>query len=214
MKSKTKSSAEILKIIGITSMVVDHVGLFLFPGLIQLRIIGRLALPIFASGIANGFKHTSNLKAYLGRLFLVGIIVQLPVAYFTDYDLLNIMFTFIWGLLFLYCYKKKWYFLSLLVLISTFIIEIDYGYYGILLIFIFYLFKKKSHILIFASLATLVFALHTWIYQIFLIFGVLLVLYFPYKSFSISLPRYFFYWFYPIHLIILLVIRAILDGSI
>lgn len=213
MKSKIKSSTDVLKLIGITAMVVDHVGLFLFPGLIQLRVIGRLALPIFASGIADGFKYTSNLKAYLGRLFIVGAIVQLPVAYFTDFDMLNIMFTFIWGLLFLYCFEKKWYILSLLVLISTFIIEIDYGYYGVLLIFIFYYFQKKSHILLLSSIATIFFAFHTQFHQIFLICGVILALYFPYKSFSISLTRYFFYWFYPIHLFILLLIKLFLDRS-
>ena len=49
-----------LKIIGAVSMFIDHVGVLFFPRVLFLRIIGRLAFPIFAYLIAEGCRHTNN----------------------------------------------------------------------------------------------------------------------------------------------------------
>ena len=51
-----------LKIIAAISMTVDHLGFILFPSLIILRIIGRIAFPIFAYMIAEGCRYTKNEK--------------------------------------------------------------------------------------------------------------------------------------------------------
>ena len=53
-------SGNALKIIAAISMVIDHVGLMFFPTLKILRIIGRLAYPIFAFMIAEGCYYTKN----------------------------------------------------------------------------------------------------------------------------------------------------------
>ncbi|MBP5169373.1 MAG: TraX protein, partial [Oscillospiraceae bacterium] len=60
----------ILKIIAMISMVFDHVGDMFFPGVMWLRMIGRLALPIFSFCIAEGFAHTRDRKKYLFRIGL------------------------------------------------------------------------------------------------------------------------------------------------
>ena len=49
-----------LKLIAMLSMLIDHVGMLLFPGVRVLRIIGRLAFPIFAYMIAEGCAHTRS----------------------------------------------------------------------------------------------------------------------------------------------------------
>ena len=46
-----------LKIIAMVSMVSDHVGDLFFPGVMWLRMIGRLAMPIFSFCIAEGYAH-------------------------------------------------------------------------------------------------------------------------------------------------------------
>ena len=52
----------VLKLIAIISMLIDHIGAILFPSSEVLRIIGRLAFPIFAFIIVEGYFHTKNLK--------------------------------------------------------------------------------------------------------------------------------------------------------
>ena len=49
-----------LKIIAMISMLIDHIGLQMFPDLLIFRIIGRLAFPIFAYMIAEGCFYTKN----------------------------------------------------------------------------------------------------------------------------------------------------------
>ena len=49
-----------LKLIALVTMTIDHIGMQLFPRVRLLRIIGRLAFPIFAYMIAEGCRYTRN----------------------------------------------------------------------------------------------------------------------------------------------------------
>ena len=69
-----------LKILAMIAMTCDHVGLQLLPQAGYLRIIGRLALPIYAYMIAEGCRHTRDRRAYLLRLAGLGVVCQ--VVYF------------------------------------------------------------------------------------------------------------------------------------
>ena len=51
-----------LKIIAMISMVIDHLGDMFFGGALWMRMIGRIAMPIFAFCIAEGYSHTSDRK--------------------------------------------------------------------------------------------------------------------------------------------------------
>ena len=66
-----------LKIIACIAMTCDHVGYLLFPDLVFLRFIGRLALPIFAYFIAEGCLHTRSKSKYLLQLSALAVICQL-----------------------------------------------------------------------------------------------------------------------------------------
>ncbi len=66
-----------LKIIAMLTMLVDHIGVQLFPECIILRIIGRLSLPIFAYMIAEGCLHTRNRPKYLLLIALLGLGCQI-----------------------------------------------------------------------------------------------------------------------------------------
>ena len=70
-------SALILKLIAAASMLADHTGLMLFPDIEMLRIVGRLAFPIYAFFIAEGFRYTRNRHRYFLRIFLLGAACQL-----------------------------------------------------------------------------------------------------------------------------------------
>ena len=69
-----------LKIIAMIAMTCDQVGVQIFPQFLWLRIIGRMAMPIYAFMIAEGCRHTRNRKKYLLRLAGMGALCQ--VVYF------------------------------------------------------------------------------------------------------------------------------------
>ena len=77
-------SSFVLKIIAIISMFIDHIGYAIFGKLSYFNYIGRLAFPIFAFQISEGYVHTKNLKRYFFRLFLFALISQVPFMLFTS----------------------------------------------------------------------------------------------------------------------------------
>lgn len=66
-----------LKIIALVAMLIDHIGLYIVGMPIWFRWIGRLAIPVFIFCLAVGFKHTSNRKNYILRLYGLNIIVTI-----------------------------------------------------------------------------------------------------------------------------------------
>lgn len=91
---------DMLKLLALVTMLVDHIGYMYFPNEMLFRIIGRLAFPIFAYQIALGYSRTSNLKKYVLRLSLFALITQIPYSFFSP-DIkfnpihFNVLFTFI-----------------------------------------------------------------------------------------------------------------------
>ena len=67
-----------LKIIALITMIIDHIGLVFFPEMVIFRIIGRMAFPIFAFFIAEGWYYTKNKKKYVLLLFVFMIISWVP----------------------------------------------------------------------------------------------------------------------------------------
>ena len=70
-----------LKILAMVSMTLDHIGLMLLPKWTILRILGRLALPIYAYMIAEGCRYTRDRKKYFLRMALLAALCQ-AVYYF------------------------------------------------------------------------------------------------------------------------------------
>jgi hypothetical protein len=143
-------NSNVLKIIAIAAMVLDHVASSFFVSYFSLyvlfRFIGRVCAPIMFMGIANGFRFTSNKVKYGIRLLLFAFISQIPyslhskgvVFLFDDY---NIIFTLFFGFLCLYalidiknvCYKSL-----LFVLCFGLSCFCDYGIFALLMILMFY----------------------------------------------------------------------------
>ena len=101
-----------IKLIACISMLIDHIGVILFPQVTVLRCIGRLAMPLFAFCIAEGCRYTSNRKRYFLRMFLLGAGCQL--VYAAEEILsgglrsiyLNILFTFSFAALVCFAYLE------------------------------------------------------------------------------------------------------------
>lgn len=64
----------LLKLIAILTMFIDHLGAAIFPEYRSMRVIGRIAFPIFAYCIAVGCIYTRNIAKYALRVFLVGLL--------------------------------------------------------------------------------------------------------------------------------------------
>ncbi len=87
-------SGTALKLIAAATMTADHVGYMLFPKLRILRIIGRIAMPIFAYLIAEGMRHTRSPMKYFLRLLFFGAACQTVYAVVTRDFYMNILITF------------------------------------------------------------------------------------------------------------------------
>ena len=82
MKLLTKNQ---LKILAMVCMTIDHIGAMLFPQAVWLRVIGRLAFPLFSYCIAEGCRYTRNKARYFGSVFACGavcVIAFLPFGGF------------------------------------------------------------------------------------------------------------------------------------
>ncbi len=91
-----------LKIIGAVAMVCDHAGVILFPEAEFLRIIGRLAFPIFAFLIAEGAKYTKNKLRHFLTLSLFALAIQIVYSIYSRSLEMNVMVTFTLSLLIIY----------------------------------------------------------------------------------------------------------------
>ncbi|OEG12528.1 hypothetical protein BCR25_07855 [Enterococcus termitis] len=187
----------------------------LFPFFIM---IGRLAFPIFCFLLVEGFVHTSNIKRYSIRLFLFALLSEIPydLAFskrFVDIHSQNVFFTLWIGLLVIAGLKKYWHSslrslpLSLMIIGSgVFVAEwlqTDYGgWIGVLLIVNFYLFRNRKLLkCLFGGLILLQNS----------VFGLLAFLFiYLYNGQRGRQLKYFFYWFYPVHLLVLVSIQQFL----
>src|SRR5690554_6284341 len=68
----------ILKILALTTMIIDHYGAILQSNILIYRIIGRLAFPIYCFLLVEGYFNTSNVKNYAKRLFIFALISEIP----------------------------------------------------------------------------------------------------------------------------------------
>lgn len=95
-------SANALKLVAAVLMTLDHVGLLLFPDVRLFRIVGRLALPIFAFFIGEGCRYTRSRCRYFLSVFGLGAICQLVYFLASGDTYLNILITFSLGILVIY----------------------------------------------------------------------------------------------------------------
>lgn len=206
-----------LKIIALITMTIDHIGYFLFPQVLWLRIIGRISFVIFAYLIANAYYFTSNKNKYFYRLLIFGLILDLIVFLSGNLESFNIFITMALGFRLIDSIQTKQYPLTFFIIISSQILLIttgityQYGLYGILFILSSYYLYKKPHILIIVNL--LLIYLTNFIepisyIQYYSIMGTLLICFYSYQKGKSM--KYFFYFYYPIHVAILSFLSTII----
>ncbi len=149
----------ILKLIAVSTMLVDHIGAVLFPWMTVLRQIGRIAFPVFVFLLVEGFINTRNVRKYEVRLLVFALISEIPFD-LAFYDTVlesshqNVFFTLFIGLVMLdvvtavqkrFGYGTYEILLELVVLVAfvalAFLLRTDYSGGGVLLIYCFYKFR-------------------------------------------------------------------------
>jgi hypothetical protein len=190
-------------------MLIDHIGAVFYPQVTLFRIIGRIAFPIFAYQIGVGYKNTKNLRKYLLRLLLVGIISQVPYSLLFTTKTLNIFFTLLIGLIAITVYERINPALGMLFPFLSLFIDFDYGIYGVFTILVLFVFNQRNTMFIAGQgLLNITYCLwYNSFLQMYSILAVFLILYFK-INIRINVSKLWFYAFYPVHLIILLLLNS------
>jgi hypothetical protein len=223
-----------LKMIALISMTIDHIGLFLISSdtvlYTMMRILGRVAFPLFAFMIAEGFLHTSNLKRYMLRLLFLGLtteVIFLGIYLFSGFNLthfwflegsgfrMNIVWTLLLGLIGLSLIKKYEPF-SILILTVLFMVSIvlPYGFYGFGLIMIFGMIQSPKQKWGYAVGLSIIYCLYpalslgiegiNWI-QLFALMAIPILMLYHGERGHASLK--FAYLYYPLHIVVIYLIQ-------
>ena len=232
MEKTTKGngiSADWLKWIAIVTMFIDHIGaavvektnIYLLPyGKVldfTLRFIGRLAFPIFCFLLIEGFYHTRNRHRYLCNLLIFALISELPfeISFLGEivFGFRNVYWTLAIGMIMMLLFEKikertlektnLWFFLTIAACaILAEILHTEYGAIGIILVYIVYKLRDdRKQQCICGAIATA--------YEITAPIAFLLI----YKYNGVRKQKhlkYFFYAFYPLHLLFLYWVRTLI----
>ncbi|MBR5751062.1 MAG: hypothetical protein IKX84_01620 [Clostridia bacterium] len=253
---KLNNDTGLLKIIACLAMLSDHMGKMIFPDAWRpmftgelarmlattniMRMVGRLAFPLFAYCIAVGALKSRNVWKYALRLLIMGILVHplyqeamghvklgafdwahnfwRPDRIYSHYytSNLNIFFSLTLGVLITGAAREKKYALIPVFAALTWILRgrLDYGYKGVTLMALFYAFIDRP----LASILSVVPYMLWWcspaLFDSFTLrassqfyaMAALPLIYIPIKQRHVVLPKWFFYGFYPAHLLLILLL--------
>lgn len=233
-------TSNMLRLLAVIFMISDHVWATYMSFGNWMTYVGRLAFPIFAFQIAEGFMHTKSFKKYSLRLLAFALISELPFnlfyssRWFNPYHQ-NVLFTLLLGLMAIKVidnlkknHRPKDIALSvlwlLLIVIGSVLGFVDYGFLGMLTVVMFYIFRDFPfawlcqligmvciNIIFFEGqvIPTEIFGIAVEIpTQAFAVLSLIPIwLYGGRKGISNKFLQYGFYAFYPVHMIILALIR-------
>lgn len=159
MKKWDLSSAG-LHILAMAFMLLDHLWATVVPGNDWMTCLGRLAFPIFAFLIVEGYFHTSNLKNYAFRLLIGALISEIPFNLMLTGRMFypfhqNVLWTFLISLGLIHWNEKHkdaaplrrgLYFAAsvILGLILGTLTMVDYYGWGVAMVLAFYLFRGRN----------------------------------------------------------------------
>lgn len=227
-----------LKYLALLAMLVDHVGVIFFPSMVELRIIGRMAFPLYAWCLVVGSVKTRSPLRYGLRLLLMAAASQplYMMALNHSWSELNILFTLLFALIAIQGIRMRtlgseiW--VPALCYVALGFFSADYGWRGLTFILVLYLARGSRSGLVAAYLAYALFwggnsAAVSSLFGYPLVFlrwpgiGAALGAFFrlqgmvwlslplvvcPMRT-GIRMPRWLGYALYPLHLVLLIVLK-------
>ena len=220
-----------LKYIAFLSMLIDHVNNGIVTPLLDgkgpllyisniFSILGRIAFPIFIFFVVEGFFRTKSRQKYLINLILFGIITEVPFDMFTSKVFYNpnwnnMMFTLALCLVTVWIIdeikgrikdKYLWYGISIVIVMAfgllSMLLSLDYDYHAIILAYVFYIFYDRPALGAAVGYISIIKELYS-----FLGFAMTIT----YNGKRGKQYKWFNYFFYPVHLLILGIIRFYFD---
>ena len=232
-------SGNMLKFIAAFTMVIDHLGFFIFKDVLIFRIIGRITFPIFSYLIAEGCRYTKNKIVYISMVGGLAFVCQLAYAIFSGSYNMCVLVTFFLSIMMVYALenfkvsifsKYSWLYrilsgiLFVLTVALTYLLNeffvIEYGFFGCLLpvfVSLCHTPKVKNPPRAFKYIDTipsqvvmvaiaLIFVTITgrlgWDIQIYCFLSLPFLFLYSGKRGRLR-TKYFFYIFYPAHLVVL-----------
>lgn len=245
MEVRLNTDTSLLKLVAMVTMLIDHIGAVILPQYRVLRIIGRLAFPIYAYCLTVGCVYTKNMVRYVSRIALLALISQplyvvamqhtnpamfavsfaenpIDAAfqfYIHSWAHPSILLSLLIGLILLWTIRDRHLVLTAAVLLFAWIIagELDYGFRGIVLMLLFFLFCRIPWLSFPAVAVYMVWwGLQGSAYSAFGVrfgsqmFAVLaLPMIYIHTNSRIRLNKWVFYLFYPAHLALILVLQKL-----
>lgn len=230
-------TSDALKLIAVIAMVIDHIAWAFIPfnsiaGQI-MHVIGRLTAPIMCFMIAEGYYKTHNVKKYAQRLGLFTLISHIPYTYFHTgkFEIISttsVIFPLFMGLIALivrdnpkYETSVKNMIILLICLVSMFG---DWGGIAVVWILIFGSrhYSRKTQMQYFCVSTAIMIVLNIifnavygcWynnLFQLGIFLAVPLLINYNGIRRSGKSYKWFFYIFYPAHLLILSIVRVIVQ---
>lgn len=238
------TDTSLLKLLALIFMLIDHIGARVLPGIQELRILGRIAFPLYAWCLVVGSVKTSNLPLYALRMLGMAVLSQplYMMGLQHTYQELNILFTLTVALVAIYGIQKKFIFSQIWVPALCYLllgyIQVDYGWKGLTFILLLYL-ARNNKAGLFAAFFGFCLFWGTSSGGVTQFFGLeftflkwpgigdllravcklqsLAVLALPLilipTHTRLRLPKWLGYAIYPLHLVLLIVLRVLLKGA-
>ena len=230
-----------LRLLAILFMVLDHLWATVVPGNLWLTCVGRLAFPIFAFQLCEGYRHTGDFRRYRRRLLVFALLSEIPFNLFYAGSVIfpfhqNVLFTLLLGLLAMRqadmlrreegIKKKSLRCLALLLILAGGVVLFpDYGLMGVMTVLCFFVFRDHRLFQLAAMAVLNIFAFKGQTIPVSL--GAL-AFDFPIQGFALlALPliwlyngekgpggkglRLFWYIFYPLHMLLLHFIQLLVS---
>ncbi len=242
MEDRKGLSGNGLKLIAITAMTIDHFGWALFPGtdrtwyVLMIHIIGRLTAPIMWFFIAEGCHYTHDRRKYILRLFIFAVLSHFAycfafgIPYFLPsggiFNRTSVMWSLFLAALTITILDKdlpEWVRTPFLIIVNILGFPSDWSSIAVMApVFLYYHrgdLRRQSFDIVFWTF------LYALVYFIFLdrVYGVLEMFTFLSVFFlkrysgergSWKGMKHFFYLYYPMHLILVGVVRLTLHGDV
>lgn len=245
---KSNLSQEGLKLIATITMLIDHIGMALVyewaclaidahsvyaqPLCVLydwMRLIGRIAFPIYCFMLVEGAHHTRNMKKYRNRLLLGALLAEIPFDLLladkpVSFEYTSVMVTLLLGLLMVENMQKMSGIWKIALILPFYVLaellHTDYAGHGILIIAMLELTRglekeKLLRLIGFSLLLWFGVAIPVGPFMIPMeLFGLLSMIpmycYSGRKATHSQVVQWAFYLFYPVHLMILWILKWIL----